>query len=93
MPNVPTAKEVGLPQLESVDWFGAFVKPGTPADKLQTWRANVQKVVASKGYEEAMRKLGYDVPEKQPADFEALMTTERNAWAERVKLAGFKPTE
>lgn len=93
MPNVPTAKEVGLPRLESVDWFGAFVKPGTPADKLQTWRANVQKVVASKGYEEAMRKLGYDVPEKQPADFEALMTTERNAWAERVKLAGFKPTE
>ncbi len=93
MPNVPTAKEVGMPQLESVDWFGAFVKAGTPADKLQAWRANVQKVVASPGYAEAMKKFGYDVPEKQPADFAALMTAERSAWAERVKQAGFKPTE
>jgi tripartite-type tricarboxylate transporter receptor subunit TctC len=93
MPNVPTAKEVGLPQLESVDWFGAFVKPGTAADKIQAWRSNIQKIVGSQGYDAAMKKLGYVVPEKQPADFAALMIAERNAWAERVKLAGFKPTE
>ncbi|GAA4338496.1 tripartite tricarboxylate transporter substrate-binding protein [Variovorax defluvii] len=93
MPDVPTAKEIGMPQLESVDWFGAFVKAGTPADKLSTWRANVQRVVASQGYKDEMKKLGYDVPNGQPADLAALMTAERNAWAERVKLSGFKPTE
>lgn len=28
MPQVPTAAEVGLPQLESTDWFGLFAKAG-----------------------------------------------------------------
>ncbi len=93
MPGVPTAKEVGLEQLESVDWFGAFVKPGTSAEQVNTWKAQVRKIVASSGYTDAMKKLGYGVPETQPADFAALMTDERGAWAERVKLSGFKLSE
>lgn len=93
MPNVPTAKEAGLPQLESTDWFGAFVKAGTPVEKVNTWKAHVQKVLASPGYIEAIKKLGYAVPEKQPTDFPALLQAERAAWAERVKLSGFKPVQ
>jgi len=90
MPEVPTAREVGLGELESMDWFGAFVKPGTPTEKVDTWKRQVRAIVASSGYADAMKKLGYGVPERQPSNFAALITSERSAWAERVKLSGFK---
>lgn len=89
MPNVPTAREAGLPQLESVDWFGVFGKAGLPPAKVTQWRAQVEKVVASAKYQEAMKTMGYTVPARQPADFPKLLAAERAAWAERVKLSGF----
>src|SRR3546814_17481020 len=44
MPQVPTAKEVGLPELESTDWFGIFVKRGTEPAKVNSWRNLIEKV-------------------------------------------------
>lgn len=89
MPNVPTAREAGLPQLESVDWFGVFGKAGMPPAKVTQWRAQVEKVVASAKYQEAMKTMGYTIPARQPADFPKLLAAERAAWADRVKLSGF----
>ena len=68
MPHVPTAAEAGLPQLESMDWFGLFAKAGTPAPKVAEWRALVAKVVGDARYVETIRGMGYGVPEAQPAD-------------------------
>lgn len=93
MPKVPTAKEVGLPQMESVDWYGAFVKAGTSQAATNELKAKVQKITASPAYAAAMQKLGYEVAAQQPADLKALMATEQATWAERVKLSGFKAAE
>ena len=89
LPNVPTAREAGLPQLEATDWFGLFAKAGTAPAKVAEWRATIAKVVTSANYRDAMAKMGYSVPAQQPADFSRLLTTERAAWTERVKLSGF----
>ncbi len=93
MPNVPTAREVGMPQLESTDWFGVFAKAGTPTAKLEELRAQLAKVLASAGYREAMKTMGYTVPQKQAANFTQLLQSERAAWAERVKVSGFEATD
>lgn len=93
MPDVPTAREVGLPQLETDDWFGAFVKAGTPPEKVQAWKEQLRKVIASPGYAETMKKLGFAVPDAQSPDFAAQIKSESATWAERVRLSGFKPTE
>ncbi len=93
MPSVPTARELGLAQLETVDWFGLFVKAGTPADKVDALKAQVRQVLAAPGYVDAMKRLGYPIPERQPSDFAALMQQERGAWAERVRLSGYKASE
>jgi tripartite-type tricarboxylate transporter receptor subunit TctC len=89
MPNVPTAAEVGLPQLESMDWFGLFARAGTPPAKVAEWRAMVARVVADAKYAEAIRGMGYGLPASQPTDFPKLMTDERSAWTARVRLSGF----
>lgn len=89
MPNVPTAREAGLPQLESVDWFGIFGKAGMAPAKVTQWRAQVEKVLGSPKYQEAMKTMGYTVPARQPEDFSKLLAAERAAWADRVNLSGF----
>ncbi|MDP9962957.1 tripartite-type tricarboxylate transporter receptor subunit TctC [Variovorax paradoxus] len=89
LPNVPTAREAGLPQLESTDWFGLFAKAGTPASKVSEWKSSIAKVLASPRYQEAMANTGYSVPARQPDDFIKLLTHERAVWSERVRLAGF----
>lgn len=93
MPNVPTAREVGLAQLEESDWFGLFVKAGTPAAKVDELRAQLAKVMASAGYRESMKTMGYTVPQKQSANFGQLLQSERGVWIERVKLSGLEATD
>jgi tripartite-type tricarboxylate transporter receptor subunit TctC len=89
MPNVPTAREAGMPQLEAVDWFGVFAKAGAPAANVTEWRTQLMKVIGSAKYQEVMKNQGYTVPSAQPADFPKLLAAERNGWAERVKASGF----
>lgn len=93
MPDVPTAREAGLPQLENTDWFGLFVRAGTPAPRVDEWRGLVVKVVASAGYVDAMKNMGYTVPKKQPADFSRQIEADQAAWTERVQLSGFTAAE
>jgi len=93
LPQVPTAREAGLPQLEATDWFGIFAKANTAPAKVAEWRAQVAKVVATPQFAQAMRTMGYEVPKTQPSDFKQLLTTERAAWTERVKLSGFTASE
>lgn len=93
MPQVPTAAEVGLAQLESMDWFGLFARTGTPPAKVAEWRALVGKVLADAKYAEAIKGMGYGVPAAQPVDFTRLLTEERAAWTARVRLTGFTATD
>ncbi|MBL8330914.1 MAG: hypothetical protein JNJ71_18900 [Rubrivivax sp.] len=89
MPQVPTAAEVGLPQLASTDWFGLFLRTGTPPARLAEWRAMLARVLADPKYGETIRGMGYGLPASQPTDFVKLLTDERAAWTERVRLTGF----
>jgi tripartite-type tricarboxylate transporter receptor subunit TctC len=93
MPTVPTAKEVGLAQLEVQDWFGLFAKAGTPAAKIEEWRAHIDKIIATPAYREAIANMGYKIPEKQLADYTQQLEAQRGAWAERVRLSGFEASE
>lgn len=93
MPNVPTAREAGLPQLESTDWFGLFAKAGTPASKVDELRGQLAKVVAATTYRDAMKGMGYTVPQTQSSNFTQVLQAERAAWADRVKISGFEATD
>ena len=93
MPTVPTAKELGLTQLETQDWFGLFAKAGTPAARVEEWRAQINKIVAANGYREGVTNMSYRIPAVQLADYTQQLEAERSVWTERVKVSGFKATE
>lgn len=93
MPNVPTAREAGLPQLEATDWFGVFAKSGTASTIVTEWRTQLAKVIASPRFQESMKSQGYNIPGAQSADFPKLLAAERATWAERVKTSNFTATD
>ena len=93
LPNVPTAREIGLAQLEVTDWFGLFVKAGTSEAKLNELRAQLSRVLASSTYRDSMKQLGYTVPERQVSDFARQLESERALWAERVRISGVQASD
>ncbi|RZS85844.1 tripartite tricarboxylate transporter substrate-binding protein [Pigmentiphaga kullae] len=93
LPGVPTAREAGLPQLEAVDWFGLFVKAGTPADRLAEWQARADAVLASPAYRKAVADLGYALPGRPTAGLGPRLERERGQWSDRMRVSGFKATE
>lgn len=92
LPGVPTAREAGLPQLEATDWFGLFVKAGTPTAKVDELRTLIAKAIAAPAYKEALARMGYSMPQRQ-TDLAQQVGADQAAWVERVKLSGFTATD
>lgn len=90
LPNVPTAREIGLPELEAQDWFGLFVKAGTSASQIEKWRAAAIRVVSSPAYRQSLTNLGYTTPDKQPEDFRKKLEQDKKVWSDRVMMSDFK---
>lgn len=91
LPNAPTAREAGFPELEATDWYGLFASAKTSAEHVAQWRAAVGKVLERPQFSDAMRGMGNVIPAQQAADFKAVLEGERNTWRERVNQAGFTP--
>ena len=90
MGDVPTAKEAGHAQLEAVDWFGLFVRNGTPADAVGRVRQQATQVVNSREYIDAVTQLGYRVMPASPDQLVRKVEQDVSSWSARVKLSGFK---
>lgn len=93
LPEVPTARELGMAELEAADWFGLFARAGTAPARVDELRSQLARILANPAYREAMKTMGYSVPGSQPADFAQVLRSERAAWAERVKISGFQASE
>lgn len=90
MPDVPTARELGLPQLEAEDWFGLFAKQGTPTAAMEEWRGLLKGALAAEAYRAAVGRSGYAVPARQEPDYAPIIARDTVLWAERVKASGFE---
>jgi tripartite-type tricarboxylate transporter receptor subunit TctC len=59
LPDVPTAAEVGLPQLNWQPWIGIAAPPGTPDDIVSAWNRAVQDLLADKDFAQKLERLGF----------------------------------
>ncbi len=90
LPDVPSAKEAGLPQVEMDFWVGFSAPAGTPqpvVDKLN------QQIVSALNSAEGKKRLaeqGLEVVANTPAQASALVDKEMQRWAAVVKAAGIK---
>ena len=87
MPNIPSAKEEGLPDLDLNVWFSLFAPRGTPDHVARLLTQKLNEVLA----DSAIRKRAFDagalVVPSTPETLAARMERETAAWVEVVRAA------
>jgi tripartite-type tricarboxylate transporter receptor subunit TctC len=91
IPNVPSATEAGLPQLQTVAWTALFMPRGTPAAIVNRINAAVQKAMQDPNVAKRLAQIGADVPppeQRTPQALGQLVNAEIDKWVPLIKAAG-----
>ena len=90
-PDVPTASEVGLPDMELLLTGGFWTRAGSPAAQINRINAAVNEVLAMPDIDDRYKKAGWFVKRGSPADLRNAYRYEADWWAKAAKLVNYKP--
>jgi tripartite-type tricarboxylate transporter receptor subunit TctC len=90
LPEVPTAREVGLPDLTLEFWAGVMAPAGTPAEIVGKINAAINDTLSAPEMKENMAKLGMEAKPGSPQDFTNFIKEETPRWTAIVKATGVK---
>jgi len=88
LPEVPTAREAGMPDLTLEFWAGVMAPIGTPPEIVGRVNAAINETLRSPEMIEAMTKLGMQPKIGSPQDYARFLADETPRWTEIVKLTG-----
>jgi tripartite-type tricarboxylate transporter receptor subunit TctC len=88
VPDVPTTRELGVPQLQSSVWFGLIGPAGTPKPVIDRLSAEMALLLQDASFRKRLTDIGAEPLSGGPADFARLLAEESKKWAEIVKLSG-----
>ena len=89
-PEFPTMQEAGVPGFVVESWYGLMAPAGTPDAVIARLHKETLAVLASPEVREFFAKQGADVVTSSPAEFAAMVKTERARWAEVIRTSGAK---
>lgn len=91
-PAVPTFAELGHPDLNKDEWFGALLPAGTPAPVVTALHRAIVAAAAMPEMVAALDRLEYaPTVSASPAEFAARIRQERADWGAVVRDSGFRP--
>jgi len=93
LPNVPTFREAGHAELESVSWLGVFVPAKTADTIVRQVHEAIIAAANSNEVRQGMEKLGYEVSTSTPESFRALIRADIARWTPVVKATGYTAEE
>jgi len=90
LPDIPTVAET-IPGFESVQWWGMFAPPGTPANLVDRLNRDVAKILGDAEIKARFAAEGAEPAGGSPGDFTAYVKTDYERWSKVVKAAGIRP--
>lgn len=90
MPDVPTFKEQGYPDIVGQGWFAMYAPAKTPATAINDINKAVNNVLAMPEVREKFAALGLEAGGGSAADLQKTMIEDTKRWAPVVKKTGFK---
>ena len=90
LPDVPSAKEAGLPQMVMQFWVGYAVPAGTPQPVVERLNQAMSSVLNNVESKKRFTELGVDTVGNSPAQATKLVADEMERWAAVIKAAGVK---
>jgi len=92
LPDVPTFKELGFPDLNQPSWTGIAAPAGTPAAIIATLHKAIRKAATEPTMIENLKARGVIPPEEMsPSAFEKMMSDRLVSYGEVVRKANIKP--
>ena len=90
MPDVPTAREAGVPEIEAMNWNGYVVPSATPAAAIARLNAEINKVLSAPDVQDFMRKQGMIASPVTPEQFAALLKSDGERYGKIARAAHVK---
>jgi tripartite-type tricarboxylate transporter receptor subunit TctC len=93
LPDLPTAKEAGLPAFEAQAWNALFAPKRTPKPVIDKLNAAVVKALDDENVRKRLLELGSVIPTKEqrtPKELASLVKTEVERWTKVIKSAQAK---
>jgi tripartite-type tricarboxylate transporter receptor subunit TctC len=91
LPNLPTAAEQGVPNLEAYTWSAIFLPKGAPADVVAKLNDAVVKTLETAAVKEKLEGMGVTVatPDRRSPEYMAkFVRSEIEKWAGPIKASG-----
>lgn len=76
LPDVPTMREAGMPEVSMSSWMGLFAPKGTPPAVVQTLSKEVSAYVAQPATRSRMANMGFVAADGGPAQFREFIIAE-----------------
>jgi tripartite-type tricarboxylate transporter receptor subunit TctC len=90
LPDIPTAREVGHPEIEAVNWSGYVVHSGTPSSAVTRLNAEIVKVLNMPDVRESMRAQGLNPAPSTPQEFAALLKSDGARYTKIARAANIR---
>ena len=90
LPDVPTFKEQGYPDLEFSSWFGIVAPAKTPPDIIAKLNADIVKAVRSADGKTKLEDAGFRVTGTSREEFVRIISADTAKWGKAVAATGFK---
>lgn len=90
LPDVPTFREQGFPDVVGAGWFAMYAPAKTPAAQVDEINRALNKALASPEVRERFAALGLEPGGGSAADLQKTMTDDARRWGPVVRKSGFK---
>ena len=91
MPDVPTLRESGFPDIDPRPWFGLFAPAGTPSAILEKIQKDVHAIITEPEFDKReMTGKGYGAVGSTPAGFAEFIKNDLEYKGRLIKLSGAK---
>src|SRR3954452_19163943 len=87
LPDVPTTKEAGYPDIDSPFWLGVVAPAGTPPEIIAKLNKAFRDSLNAPEVRDRLAALGADIKIGTPDDFRAMLAKELALWTKVVKDA------
>lgn len=90
LPDVPTFREQGYPNIVGGGWFAVYAPAKAPAAEIERVNRALNKALAMPDVNDKFLSLGLETGGGSPADLIKLMDTDIQRWGPIVKASGFR---
>ena len=90
LPDVPTMREAGYPELEATNWAGMVVPGATPVSAIARLNAELVRALRKPEVQEKLKTYGMNPAPGTPEQFDAFLRSEHARYAKVVREAGIK---